>query len=96
MKNEKMLHAIGQIDDELIYGAVNDVQTKQTKKHSWRKWVAAAACFCIVAVGAWNTLDRLDYNFFEAACGAWPGEFVNGEVILPVLFLHFVFAQASQ
>ena len=38
MKNEKMLHAIGQIDDELIYGAVNDVQTKQTKKHSWRKW----------------------------------------------------------
>jgi len=79
MKNEKMLHAIGQIDDELIYGAVNDVQTKQTKKHSWRKWVAAAACFCIVAVGAWNTLDRLDYNFFEAACGAWPGEFVNGD-----------------
>ena len=52
MKNEKMLHAIGQIDDELIYGAVNDVKAKQTKKLGWHKWAAMAACLCLVVVGA--------------------------------------------
>ncbi len=57
MKNEKMLHAIGQIDDELIYGAVNDVKAKQTKKHSWRKWAAMAACLCLVVVGAFSMVN---------------------------------------
>ena len=43
MKNEKMLHAIGQIDDELIHGAVNDVKAGQKKKHSWCRWAAMAS-----------------------------------------------------
>lgn len=57
MKNEKMLHAIGQIDDELIYGAVNDVKAGQMKKHGWRKWAAMAACLCLVVVGAFIAPD---------------------------------------
>ena len=57
MKNEKMLHAIGQIDDELIYGAVNDVKAGQTKKNGWRKWAAMAACLCLVVVGAFSMVN---------------------------------------
>ena len=77
MKNDKMLLAIGQIDDELIYGAVNDVKERKTNRLV--RWMAAAACFCLVAVGVWNTLDRLDYDFFAAGCSAYPGEIVNGD-----------------
>lgn len=54
MKNEKMLHAIGQIDDELIYGAVNDVKAGQTKKNGWRKWAAMAACLCLIVAGGFG------------------------------------------
>ena len=61
MKNEKMLHAIGQIDDELIHGAVNDVKAGQKKKHSWRRWAAMAACLCLVVVGGFGLS-----NHFEA------------------------------
>ena len=47
MKNEKLLQAIGKIDDELIYGAVNDTKEKK-KKNTWVKLVASAACFALV------------------------------------------------
>ena len=47
MKNEKWLQAIGKIDDELIYGAVNDTKAKK-KKNTWVKLVASAACFALV------------------------------------------------
>lgn len=33
MKNEKLLNAIGNIDDNLVYGAVNN--TKVKKKSVW-------------------------------------------------------------
>ena len=48
MKNEKLLQAIGKIDDELVYGAVNDTNAKK-KKNTWIKWGAMAACFCLIA-----------------------------------------------
>lgn len=48
MKNEKLIHAIGKIDDDLIYHAVNDVKVR--KKSVWLRWAAAAACLCIIAV----------------------------------------------
>lgn len=60
MKNEKMLHAIGQIDDELIYGAVNDVKATRTKKHGWRKWAAMAACLCLVVAGGFGLSHRFE------------------------------------
>ena len=48
MKNEKILHAIGQIDDDLIEAAV--IQRKQPfyKKPAFRRGIALAACFALV------------------------------------------------
>ncbi len=52
MKNEKLLQAIGKIDDELVYGAVNDTKAKKHKMPSWAKWSSAiAACLCVVIGG---------------------------------------------
>ncbi len=48
MKNERLVHAIGKINDDLIYNAVNDV--KAGKKGGWLKWGAVAACLAVVAV----------------------------------------------
>lgn len=75
MKSNDLIDIIGETADEHI----RDAKVTKRKTNRWVRWVAAAACFCLVIAGAWNTLDRLDYNFFEAACGAWPGEFVNGD-----------------
>ncbi len=46
MKTEKLLGAIGKIDDNLIYGAVND--TPKKKRPAWMKWGAIAACLCLM------------------------------------------------
>lgn len=51
MKNEKMLHAIGQIDDDMIEDAV--IQTNQKKQPvykapAFRRAVAIAACFALI------------------------------------------------
>lgn len=48
MKNEKLLRAIGKIDDKLIHDAVKD--TRKKKRPVWVKWVAAA-CFCLILGG---------------------------------------------
>ena len=48
MKNERLAYAFGKIDDDLIYGAVHDTK----KKYGWRRWIAAAACVCLVAGAA--------------------------------------------
>lgn len=36
MKNERILHAIGEIDDDLITDAANDAR----KRRNWIKWVS--------------------------------------------------------
>lgn len=45
MNNEKLLEAIGMINDEAIQEAK---QSRRPVSRHWTKWVAAAACFCIV------------------------------------------------
>ncbi len=47
MKSEKLLGAIGNIDDNLIYSAVND--TSKKKRTAWVNLGAIAACLCIMA-----------------------------------------------
>lgn len=47
MKNEKLLKAIGKIDDNLIYNTVNNAPKK--KRPVWMKLSAMAACLCLVA-----------------------------------------------
>ena len=51
MKNEKMLHAIGQIDDDLIEDAVIQTNKKKQpfyKASAFRRAVAIAACFVLI------------------------------------------------
>ena len=52
MKNERLIHAIGMIDDDLIFNAVNDV--KAGKKGRWLKWGAVAACLCLIITAVYT------------------------------------------
>lgn len=61
MKTEKLLNAIGKIDDNLIYGAVNDAKTK--KKNIWIKWSAAAAFLAFVIFSVTQFIPKS--NFME-------------------------------
>lgn len=69
MKNEKLLMAMGNIDDALISGAVND--TKAKKKNAWLKWGAMAACLCVVVAGTiiWSSSPGLFVNIPESGVG---------------------------
>lgn len=53
MKNERLLDAIGNIDDNLVHNAVNDNFKK--KKPVWVKWGAVAACLVLVCVATIRT-----------------------------------------
>lgn len=46
MKEEKLLHAMDAIDDELIRAAMEAPERKL--RRAWVKWVAAAACMCLL------------------------------------------------
>ena len=66
MKNEKMLHAIGQIDDDLIEDAVIQTNKKKQpfyKAPAFRRAVAVAACFMLIiglafSMPAWLNPDN--------------------------------------
>lgn len=65
MKNEKLLFAMGKIDDDLISGAFNDATAK--KMNFRLKWGAIAACLCLVVSGAaiWSHSPGLFDNIPE-------------------------------
>lgn len=50
MKSEKLLDAVGRIDDELVQGALGAARRPQ--RPGWAKWAAAAACLCLLAAAA--------------------------------------------
>lgn len=79
MKNERLLNALGNIDEELIVEAAPGNKTSKMKLQSmkWIKRVVAAACVCLLVAGAINTLGRLDFDF-GASCGAGLGKIVDG------------------
>ncbi len=56
MKNEKLLGAIGKIDDNLIHDAVNDTQKK--KRLPWVKFGSIAACFALMIVAGVMLLQQ--------------------------------------
>lgn len=58
MKPEDIIDAIGSIDDVMIRNAAAS-RDKKKKRRTWVKWVAIAACFCIV-VGA--VLGHFHFN----------------------------------
>lgn len=64
MKEEKLLRAIGSIDDELIDSAM---ETQRKKHPTWVRWAAIAACLCLLAaspVGAamGESLEKFMHN----------------------------------
>ncbi len=58
MKDLNLLDAVGGIDDRYITEASEE---KNTHRNIWVKWVAVAACLCLVAAGTfgiWNIYNR--------------------------------------
>lgn len=62
MKNSKISRALGQIDEELVAGAM-----EKKKRASWLRWAAAAACLCMVAacIWAWPGQEQPAYDRVE-------------------------------
>lgn len=58
MKNEKLLRAIGEIEDDLVCNAVHDARARKRTLPLWAKWGALAACLCLLLAGA-LTIPRL-------------------------------------
>ncbi len=58
MKPEKLSDAIGLLDDKIIESAEESRKTKKKNKQ-WIKWVAVAACFCLVIVGVAGHFGRI-------------------------------------
>lgn len=64
MKNERLLNALGKIDEELIAEAApgNKPLKKKANRKTWIKWGAMAACVClIIGVGSF-LFDRGGHN----------------------------------
>lgn len=54
MTKKMISDAITNIDTEYIEKAADYTVTKKVRKPVWGKWVAMAACLCLVVVGAFN------------------------------------------
>lgn len=72
MKNEKLLHAIGKIDDNLVSEATPE--EKKVKRFSWIKWGAVAACLVLALT---VVIPMLTHN---------PDEVVPGD-LAPMVFV---------
>lgn len=82
MKNEKLLNAIGKIDDELIDNAVSDCADKKAKRFpKWAKWSSAIAACLVLAVGLGLLLPRMGGNFAPGS-GAGGGGHDEGSVFM--------------
>ena len=49
MKTQRIVNAVGHIDDDLVSGAT---RAKAVKKNAWLKWGSIAACFAIMLMAA--------------------------------------------
>lgn len=78
MKANDLLDMIGNVDDNIIEEAK---EKKKAILPRWTKWLATAACLCIllggIAAGTFNTLYRLGY--FSLGCGSSPGTIIDGD-----------------
>ena len=60
--NEKLIDAVGKIDDALIEETDALRRKKKQRRPVWMKWGAAAACLCLIAAGAFALLHRPQGN----------------------------------
>ena len=77
MNGEHLLNYLGFVEDELIQECCAPQNNR--RKHPavpLRRWLAAAACVCLVLCGTFGAMIKLGY--FSAGCGGWPGTIVNG------------------
>lgn len=86
MKNEKMLHAIGGIDDDMIEDAV--IQTNKKKKPfhktpAFRRAVAIAACLVLIVGLAISAPNWLNPNHEGPGVPIEPGTSVDPGTLLP-------------
>ena len=65
MKKEKLYEAIGEIDDNYIREARQTA--KASSRPAWIKWVAAAACLCIVVMGLFPLFSNTESPFVLTA-----------------------------
>lgn len=86
MKNEKMLHAIGQIDDDMIEDAVIQTNKKKQPFHkmpAFRRAVAIAACFVLIIGLALSMPTWFKPNTDGPGVPIVPGIPVNPGTLLP-------------
>ncbi len=61
------------------YAKGERARKRDHRRRAWSAAVAAVACFVLLITGVATTLGRLDYHLFLAACGAYPGQIVDGD-----------------
>ena len=71
MTREQLFELLGGVEPAYILQA-----QRPRKKRRASRWLAAAACLCVMAAGSVYSLNRLGY--FGASCSANPGTIVNG------------------
>lgn len=85
MKSEKILRAIGEIDEQLVREA--EPQEKRRGARSWKKWAALAACLClVVGVGVFAGPRLLRSEDTLAVDHVAYGVTVNGILYFPISF----------
>lgn len=60
MKREKLCDAMNLLPDDIIREADTVRARKKRRNKMWLKWVSAAACLCLVVVGAVHTMSQED------------------------------------
>lgn len=75
MKSEKLLHTMGELDDELVFGAMEmPLENGKTVRPRRVRWMILAACLClllVIPVMAWS--DNVLFQFFPEA-GRWEAD----------------------
>ncbi|MCD8367169.1 MAG: hypothetical protein LUC48_04000 [Clostridiales bacterium] len=73
MRAETLLYAIGEVNEDFVA----DAAAKPGRRRPWVRWIAAAACLCLVACGGFLCLYQLGY--LTASCGGTIGTLVDGD-----------------
>ena len=92
MKAETISMAFGRIDDDMIAAA--DALRSRKKKTPWKRWMALAACLCLVAGSAAVVLRG--FPLLGAKCGGNPGVLAGGRYYYATDFALYRYIPATQ
>lgn len=91
MKPEDLSDAMSYLDDEIIENAEKSRIKQKRNKKRWIKWVAVAACFCLVVVGVAGHFNRIPPD--NGGFGGNPNATKNNSPI--VNFLSYKISEAE-